>query len=57
MTFFPMLPSVNENSEQKTNVIYFQLSRSAFLVRFTDPNKQLFNVKNVFQFPYYRFSV
>ena len=57
MTFFPMLPSVNENSEQKTNVIYLQLSRSAFLVRFTDPNKQLFNVKNVFQFPYYRFSV
>ena len=57
MTFFPMLPSVNENSERESNLIYLQLSRSAVLVRFTDPNKQLFNVKYVFQFPYYRFSV
>ena len=43
MTLFPTLPSVNENSEQESNPVlyplYLYLSRSAFLVSFTDPNK------------------
>ena len=45
-----MLPSVNENSERESNPMpkpqYLYLCGSAFLVRFTDPNKQLCNVNN-----------
>ena len=49
--FFPMLPSLNENSEQKSNamLLYLYLSGSAFLISFTNPNNQLFNVKSVFR--------
>ena len=54
MTFFSMLPSGNKNSERKLNQIpypvYTCLSGSAFLVSFTDPNKQLPNAKSVFNF-------
>ena len=54
ITFFPTLPSDNENSERKSNrmlyPLYLYLSRSAFLVSFTDPNKQLLNAKYVFTF-------
>ena len=54
MTFLPMLPSVNENSERKSNPmpypLYLYLSGLAFLVSFTDPKKQLFNIKSVFKF-------
>ena len=54
MTFFPKLPSVNENFERESNPmplpLYLYLSRSAFLVSFTDPNKQLAKVKSVFKF-------
>ena len=56
MTFPPMLPSVTNNSEPESNPmpypmpLYLYLSESAFLVSFTDPNKQLFNVKLVFNF-------
>ena len=61
MTFFPMLPSENENSERESNAIpqslYLYLSRSAFLVSFIDPNKQLFNVKSVFKFLNHEFSM
>ena len=53
-----MLPSVNENSEQilkesnpKWYPIYLHLSGSTFLVSFTDPNKELFNVKHSIRFP------
>ena len=53
MTIFPMVPSVNESSERESNPILeplcLYLSGSAFLVTFTDPNKQYFNVKFVFQ--------
>ena len=49
-----MLPSSNENSERESNPmpqpLYLQLSRSAFLVSFTDPNKKSSNVKFVFEF-------
>ena len=49
-----MLPSVNENSEREANPtpypLYLYLSGSTFLVSFTDPNEQLFNVKSVFKF-------
>ena len=48
-----MEPSGDENSEQESNSIpqplYLSLSRSVFLVSFTDPNKQLPNVKSVFK--------
>ena len=54
MTFFTRLPSVYKNSEQKSNHIprplYLYLSGSAFLVSFTDPDKQFLNVKSVFKF-------
>ena len=54
MTFFPKLPSVNKNSKQELNLmalpVYSYLSRSAFLVSFSDPNKQLTNVKSAFKF-------
>ena len=56
-----MLPSVNENFEQESNLmpepLYLCLSRSAFLVSFTDPNKQLFNVKSLSKFLNYGVSV
>ena len=55
MTFFPKFPSVNKNPERESNPmplpVYLYLSRSAFLVSFTDPNKQLRNVKSVLKFP------
>ena len=42
MKIFPMVPSGNENSERESNPIpqrlYLDLSRSTFLVIFTDPN-------------------
>ena len=54
MTYLPILPSGKENSERKSNSmpypLYLHLSRSAFLVTSTDPNKQLPNVKSVFEF-------
>ena len=54
MTFFSKLPSVNKNSERESNSmpepLCLYLSRSAFLVSFTDPNKQLFNGNAVFKF-------
>ena len=49
-----MLPSLNENSERESNpmpwLVYLYLSGSAFLVSFTDPKAQLFNVKSMFKF-------
>ena len=61
MTFFPTLPSVNKNSEQESDptslLQHLYLSGSAFLVSFTDPNKQLFNVKSVFRFLNHGFGV
>ena len=61
MTFFPMLPYENENSEQESNpipqLLNLYLSRSAFLVSSTDLNKQLFNVKSVFNFLNHRLSI
>ena len=54
MTFFPKFPSVNKSSEQASNPmpkpLYLYLSRSAFLVSFTNPNKELPNVKYIFKF-------
>ena len=48
-----MLPSVNKNCEQESNSIpqplYSYLSVSVFLVSFTDPNKQLPDIKFVFK--------
>ena len=56
-----MLPSGNENSERESNPIpysvYMYLSGSAFVVSFSDPNKQLPDVKYVFKFPNYGYSV
>ena len=50
-----MIIIINENSEWEPNSmqkkLYLYLSGSAFLVSFTDPNKQLANVKSVFEFP------
>ena len=61
MTFFPMLPSVDENPERESSPmpypLYLHLSRSAFLVRFTDPNNHLPNVESVFKFLSCVFSV
>ena len=49
-----MVASGNENSERESNpmlqLLYLYLCRSAFLVSFTDPNKQLPNLKSVFKF-------
>ena len=49
-----MRPSVNKNSERESNPmpypLYLYLFGSAFLVRFADPNKQIFNVKSIFKF-------
>ena len=51
MTFLPMLPSGNENSERESNPVlqplYLRLSGLAFLVNFTGQNNQLSNVKSV----------
>ena len=61
MTFFAMLPSVNENSGPESNPMpqpqHLYLSGSTFLVSFTDPKKQLFNVKSEFKFSDHEFSV
>ena len=61
MTFFPTLPSVNENSERESNTmpqsLYLYLSRSAFLVSSTDPNKKLFNVNSLLKFLNHGFSM
>ena len=48
MTFFPKLPTVKNSEENK--ILYLYLSRSAFLVSFANPNKQLPYVKSVFKF-------
>ena len=54
MKFFPQLPPANKDSERESNpmpqLVYLYLSKSEFLVSFTDPNKQLPNVKTVFEF-------
>ena len=54
MTFFPTLPSIDKNSERESNpmpqLLYMYLSRPALLFSFTDTNKQLPNVKSVFEF-------
>ena len=54
MTFFPLLPFVNKNSERESNsmskLAYLYLYESAFLVSFTDPNKQLPNEKSISKF-------
>ena len=56
-----MLPCVNTNTKQESNPMpepqYLYLPGSAFLVSYTDSNKQLFNVKPVFEFLNYGFSV
>ena len=48
-----MLPFVYENFDQELNpmpyLLYLYLSRSAFLLSFTAPNKQLPTVKSVFK--------
>ena len=48
-----MLLFVIENSERESNpmpqLLYLRLSGSAFLISFTDPNKQLPNVKAMFK--------
>ena len=53
IAILPTLTLGNENSKQESNSmpqpIYLYLSRSAFLVSFTDQNKQLPNVKSVFK--------
>ena len=45
---------VNKNFERESNPmtqpVYLYLSRSAFLVSFTDPNKQLPSAKSMFKF-------
>ena len=61
MTFLPRLPPVNKKSERESNPmlqpLYLYLTGSAFLVSFTDPNKQLSNMKSVFKFLDHRSSV
>ena len=61
MTFFPELPSVNENPERESNpiprAIYLCLSKSAFLVSFTDLEKLWPNIKSVFKLLSFGFSV
>ena len=51
-TFFPMLPSINKNSERESNPMpqaqHFYLSESAFLISFT---------KSVFKFLNHGLSV
>ena len=47
-----MLSSVNGNSERESNAmpqsLFLYFSRSVFLVSYTDPNKQIPNVKSAF---------
>ena len=58
MTFFPMLPSVNENAKPESNPMPWLLYLySVFLISFTDPNNQLFNAKSMFEFLNHDFSV
>ena len=61
MTFFPVLPPVNENSGRESNPmsqpLYMYLSGSAFLHCFRNTNKQLFNVKSVFKFLNHRLNM
>ena len=61
MTSFLMLPSVNENYERESNPmpkqLYLHLFTSAFLVSFTDPNKQFFYVRSEFRFLNHGFRV
>ena len=61
MTFFPNLSSVNKSYEQESNPmswpVYLNLSGSAFLVSFTDPNNQLTNMKSMSEFFNCGFSV
>ena len=61
MTFFPMLPSVNEKSERESNrmssLLYLYLSKSAFLVSFADRHRQLPNLKSVFKAFGHRFRM
>ena len=61
MKFFPMLLFLNKSPERELNPLpgslSLYLSGSAFLVSFTDPHKQFFNVKSVFKFLNHRFSV
>ena len=56
-----MPPSVNRNPKQESNPVpqplNLYLFRSAFLVSFTDPIKQLFNVKSVFKFRNHGYSM
>ena len=56
-----MLLSVNKNSEQESHhmssVLYLYLTGSAFLVSFTDPNKQLPNAKFVLKSLDYPYNV
>ena len=70
MTFFPTLPSVNENSELESYsvsplqylylsvcVVFIYIYLSAFLVSSTDANKQLFNAKYLFKSLIHGFSM
>ena len=54
MTFFTKRRYVNESFKQESNPMPWPLSlylfRSEVSVSFTDPNKQLPNVKSVFKF-------
>ena len=56
-----MVPSVNKNSERESNhmslSLYLCLPGSTFLVIFTDPNKQLFNMKSIFKSVDHEFSL
>ena len=56
-----MLSSINEISERESNPMLYPLllflSGSVFLVRFTDANKKLFNVKFVLKFLNHGFSL
>ena len=53
MTWYAIPPSVNGDCERESIPIfylrYLYLSRSAFLVSFRNPDKQLTNVKSVFK--------
>ena len=48
---------LEQESNRTMQPVYFDLSRSAFLVSFADPNKQVHNVKSVFKFLKHGFSV
>ena len=61
MTFFPTLPSRNENSERELNPmphpLYLYFSRPAFFVSCADLDERLPNVKYVFKLLNFGFSV